>query len=486
MLETVDLDARLKKKAYQETQELLDLRLGELQRRLRAAGIPVLIVFEGWDAAGKGSVLGRLLRPIDSRGYKVHNMMAATPQESLFPPMRRFWLQTPANGTIAIYNHSWYRQVLDERVAAEEDAEESQPAYERMRVFERQLSDDGAVVAKFFLHISKKEQGKRFKQLEADPAYAWKVGKKEKKRHKQYAKYYRAVEDMLRETSTPYAPWNVVPATDERYRNVHVAEALVALFEKALAEHEHENAAPAPAPPRRVSPLDKLDMSLSHSRDTYKETLDALQLKLRRLQHLCYIERRPVIIAYEGWDASGKGGNIRRVIAELDPRGFEVIPIAAPEGEEKHHHHLWRFWRAMPKAGHFTIFDRTWYGRVLVERIEGFATPAEWQRAYREINEFEEQLVDYGALLFKFWLHITTQEQHERFVARQNTPHKAWKITDEDWRNRERWDEYWNAVSEMIERTSTIKAPWVLIEGNDKRHARLKVLRTLVGRLKRR
>ena len=194
------------------------------------------------------------------------------------------------------------------------------------------------------------------------------------------------------------------------------------------------------------------------------------------MQHLCYIQRRPVIFAYEGWDAAGKGGNIRRLVRKLDPRGYEVIPVAAPEGPEKTHHHLWRFWRALPKAGHFAIFDRTWYGRVLVERIEGFATPGEWGRAYREINEFEQELTDYGAILFKFWMHISNEEQLQRFEARQNTPEKQWKITDEDWRNREKWDAYWEAVSDMIERTSTVQAPWTIVEGNNKLHARAKTL----------
>jgi len=211
--------------------------------------------------------------------------------------------------------------------------------------------------------------------------------------------------------------------------------------------------------------------------------MEELQHELRRLQHLCYRERVPVTIVYEGWDAAGKGGNIRRLLAELDPRGYEVVPIGAPVGDERTHHYLWRFWRALPKAGHFTVFDRSWYGRVMVERIEGFATPGEWDRAYREINEFEEQLVEFGAVVIKFWLHISKDEQLARFEARQNTPHKRWKITEEDWRNRERWNDYWAAVSEMIERTSTIGAPWTIIAGDDKKYARVQALQTVVDRV---
>ena len=398
--------------------------------------------------------------------------------------MWRFWNATPGNNTLAIYSHSWYRQVFNDRVEQPLSEQDLQAAYERIRVFERQLTDDGAVILKFFLHISKKEQAKRFKALKKDPAFAWKVGKAEQKRHKRYDRYYEAAEDMFRETSTSFAPWTLVPSSQERFRNVNVAETIVARLQQALDAQE----SPAPpqavaAAPRRTSPLDRVDVSLAIEPEVYKEELSDLQEEVRRLQHLCYVKRTPVVLLYEGWDAAGKGGNIRRLTRELDPRGYEVIPIAAPEGAEKVHHHLWRFWRALPKAGHFAIFDRSWYGRVMVERIEGFATTEEWRRAYREINEFENELTEFGAVVFKFWLHISKEEQLQRFEARQNTPHKQWKITEEDWRNRDRWEDYWDAVSEMIERTSTAQAPWTIIEANDKRHARIKVLRVVTKRL---
>ncbi len=483
MLETVDLDARLGKEEYKETQEKLDLRLAQLQRDVREAGSPVLVVFEGWAAAGKGNILSRLLQPLDPRGYRVEFVARPSESESMRPPMRRFWLMLPPRGKIAIFSQSWYRQVLGDRVEDDLKPGELRAAYERIRIFERQLADDGAVIVKFFLHISKKEQAKRFKKMRKDPAFSWKVGKAERRRHKQYDTYYEATEDMLRETSTPYAPWTIVPATDDRFSRVKVAETLAAALEGALAKSQKPASAPPVAPPRRTSLLERVDTEAAVSIEDYKKALPDLQDEMRRLQHLCYVKRKPVVLLYEGWDAGGKGGNIRRLISKLDPRGYEVTPIAAPEGEEKTHHHLWRFWRALPKAGHFTIFDRSWYGRVMVERIEGFATPEEWSRAYREINEFESEVADFGAVVFKFWIHISKEEQLARFEARQNTPHKQWKITDEDWRNREQWDAYWDAVSDMIERTSTVQAPWTVIEGNDKRHARLKALKVVVERL---
>ncbi|NLV42660.1 MAG: polyphosphate:AMP phosphotransferase [Candidatus Hydrogenedentes bacterium] len=483
MLETVNLSASLDKEEYRSLQEALDLRLGRMQRGLREAGVPVLVVVEGWDAAGKGSTLGRLLQPLDPRGFKVHHVGPATPLEGMFPPMWRFWNLLPARGALAVYNHSWYRRVWNEPLEGGADLGTVRAAYEEIRVFERQLADAGAVIVKFFLHIGRDEQARRFKALKKDPAFAWKVGPAEKERHKRYDKYLSLAEDMLRETSTPFAPWTMVAATDERHRNTRVAETLAAALENALERPAPPRASAPALPPRRSGPLDRVNPDQSLDREVYAKRLPKLQQELRRLQHLCYLRRRPVVMAFEGWDAAGKGGAIKRLTRELDPRGYEVIPVAAPDGVEKTHHHLWRFWRSLPKAGHFTVFDRTWYGRVLVERVEGYARPEEWQRAYREINEFEAELVEAGMVVLKFWLHISRDEQLRRFEARQEDPEKQWKITEEDWRNREKWDAYEAAVSAMIEQTSSAQAPWTLIEGNDKRHARMQVLQTAVDRI---
>ncbi len=483
MLEQVDLDARLSREPYRERMEELDQRLARLQRELRDAGVPVLVVFEGWDAAGKGSVLSRIIKPFDPRGYKVHNITPPTEEDRMRPPMWRYWNRLPQQGFIAIYNHSWHRQILEERIEEGLSGLALEYAYERIRCFERTLADDGAVIVKFFLHISKKEQAKRFRKLRGDPAFAWKVGKTERRRHKQYEVYYGAAEDMFRETSRTKTPWTIVAATDERWATVQIAETLAEAFESALARKRAGRDTEPDLAARTLEPLETVDLSHSLTRDEYDKTLPKLQDELRRLQHLCYIRRIPAVIVYEGWDAAGKGGNIRRLIRELDPRGYEVIPIAAPTGDEKTHHYLWRFWRALPKAGHFTLFDRSWYGRVLVERVEGFAKLSDWMRAYSEINEFEQQLVEYGCVVTKFWLHVSKEEQLRRFEARQNDPAKQWKITEEDWRNRAKWDQYWEAVSDMIDRTSTAHAPWTIIEGNDKLHARIQALQTLTARI---
>ena len=231
--------------------------------------------------------------------------------------------------------------------------------------------------------------------------------------------------------------------------------------------------------------LETIDLNKSISKEEYVRDLIRYQLQLRDLAYQLYVQKRPLVIVYEGWDAGGKGGNIKRVTEKLDPRGYEVYPIAAPTGEDKTHHYLWRFWRRLkpPDEKQILIFDRSWYGRVLVERLEGFCTEAEWKRAYREINEFERQLVDFGTILVKFWIHISKEEQLRRFEARQETPYKAWKLTDEDWRNREKWDLYEEAINDMLLKTSTLTAPWTIVEGNCKWYARIKALKTLVEAL---
>lgn len=232
-----------------------------------------------------------------------------------------------------------------------------------------------------------------------------------------------------------------------------------------------------------MSALSQVDVSLALTKDEYVEQLIRHQVALGQLGYQVYVQKRPVIMVFEGWDAAGKGGNIKRITEKLDPRGYVVHSIAAPAGDDKTHHYLWRFWRRLPETGEIAIFDRSWYGRILVERVEGFASETEWQRAYREINQFERQLVDFGTIIFKFWVHISPEEQLQRFESRANTPYKSWKLTAEDWRNRNKWDQYEAAVDEMLLKTSTVSAPWTIVEGNNKWWARVKTLRTVVDKL---
>lgn len=490
MLETLDLTEKLEKSDYKERMNELEPRIGELQRTAREMDIPVIVIFEGWDAAGKGTLINRLLLSLDPRGFTVHPISAPNQEESLRPFLWRFWTRTPARGRIAIFDRSWYGRVLVERVDKIVKKRVWQEAYEDICAFERQLAADGAVIVKFFLHIEADEQKRRFKKLEKNKATAWKVTKEDWKHHKEYDKHLEAVEEMLARTDRAYAPWTVVEAHDRRFATVKVFQCVIRAIENRIVEKRNEEAArgkkPATteteiAPLPSSSILDNVDLSLALEREEYDEALEKCQKRIRELEHEVYVRRLPVVIVYEGSDAGGKGGNIKRLVRGMDPRGYEVIPVAAPNDVEKAHHYLWRFWRDVPKAGHIAIFDRSWYGRVLVERVEGFCRPDEWKRAYAEINEMERQFAEWGAAIVKFWIHISQDEQLRRFKERENNPAKQWKITEEDWRNREKWGQYKAAVDEMLYRTSTTYAPWTVVEGNCKWYARVKALRTVIA-----
>ena len=517
MLEQVDLSKKIGKAEYKTIVPELELRLGVLQREAKELNIPILIVFEGWDAAGKGTLINRLILAFDPRGCVVHPISAPNEEERLRPFLWRFWIKTPPKGKIAVFDRSWYGRVLVERVDKIAKKREWQRAYGEITSFERQLTDDGTVIMKFFLHISQKEQKKRFEKLQKSPAAAWKVTEEDWKHHHQYPQYFEATEDMLAKTDTDYAPWTIIEAHDRRFATIKVFKTVVDTIAqkinrikraqeqaKSVQVEQKQVAQEAPlektqtihaeseqeqTPPQKPvfdldqlssSVLDKVDLSVALTAEEYKKELKRCQRRVFEIEHEIYTKRIPVVILYQGWDAAGKGGNIRRLTQAMDPRGYVVIPIAAPNDVEKAHHYLWRFWEKFPKAGHIAIFDRSWYERVLVERIEGFCSEQAWKRAYREINEMEEHIVNFGAVLVKFWFHIDQEEQLRRFQAREQIPYKRWKITEEDWRNREKWDRHKEAVDEMLFRTSTAYAPWTIIEANSKYYARIKALKTVI------
>lgn len=485
MLEKVDLTKKMSKEEYKEKMETLELELGHLQRECKEQKIPVMIAFEGYGASGKGLQIGRLIQGLDPRGFEVHAVKKETEEERMHPFMWRFWTKTPERGRIAIYDTSWYRRVQIDRFDGKVSEEELPADYESIRSFEKQLTDDGMVIVKLFLAIDQKEQKKRFKKLMESKETKWRVSEGDLKRNKEFARYEQMNEEMLRKTDTDYAPWTIIEATDKRYATAKIFTTVIHAMQMALEkvkmpEKAQEERRSGGEREFQESLLAKADLSKKLSKKQYKEQLKELQGKMERLHGELYRRRIPVVLGFEGWDAGGKGGAIKRLTEHMDPRGYVVNPTASPNDIEKAHHYLWRFWRAMPKAGHIAIFDRTWYGRVMVERIEGFCTTKEWQRAYKEINDMEQDLVNAGAIVLKFWMQIDKDEQAARFKARQENPEKQWKITDEDWRNREKWDQYEEAVNEMLIRTSTPHAPWVVVEGNCKYYARIKVLETVV------
>jgi polyphosphate:AMP phosphotransferase len=424
---------------------------------------------------------------LDPRGFRVHYVHSAEDdnQGAFWPPFRRFWDMTPPKGRVGIFNHSWYRLILDSS-----PDEKMAGICGDITSFERQLARDGNVIIKFFLHISKKEQNRRLRKMDSDRASTWRVGAKEWRENEKYDERALKIDEMIQYTDTEYAPWAIVEAHDKRHATVKILATVAERIERRLAEigaaksasvaasaADEENLAGETLSP---SVLKNLDLGKSTTRDEYEEKLPHMQEKFRELQYELYKARRPMVIAFEGQDAAGKGGCIKRLTQKLDPRGYQVSPTSAPNDWERAHHYLWRFWTTFPKAGHIGIYDRSWYGRVLVERVEGFAGEEEWRRAYREINEMEDQWYRYGAIIVKLWLQIDGGEQLRRFKERELTPEKSWKLTGEDWRNRDKWPLYEKAAEEMMLRTSTVHAPWTIVEANDKLHARIKVLRRAV------
>ena len=489
MLEKIDLSKKVDKKTYRRVMDEAEEKLGLLQRECKDAGIPVILVFEGMGAAGKGVQINRLIQALDPRGFDVYACDRPTEDEQMRPFLWRYWTKTPAKGRIAVFDRSWYRSVQVDRFDGLTREDKLGDAYQDILSFEKQLCDDGTVIMKFFLYIDKDEQKQRFKKLEGSKETSWRVTEEDWNRNKDFDRYLKMNEEMLEKTDTDYAPWVIIEAVDKDYAALKIVSTVMDRLEYELEHRRPEDEKTAQRQESKTRErfkngvLSGIDLSKSLTEEVYKTRLKKLQKRLAELHSELYRLRIPVVIGFEGWDAGGKGGAIKRLTSNLDPRGYRVNPTAAPNDIEKVHHYLWRFWNSVPKAGHIAIFDRTWYGRVMVERIEGFCSEAEWRRAYQEINEMESHMANAGAVVLKFWLHIDKDEQERRFRERQANPAKQWKITDEDWRNREKWDQYEEAVNEMLIRTSTTYAPWIVVEGNDKRYARVKVLQTVVDAL---
>ena len=494
MLENVDLSQAITNEEYKKVMKALEVKLGELQRRAWELKIPIILVFEGWHASGMGEDINRFILPLDPRGFDFHTMTRPCYEDRLKPFLLRFWARTPVKGRIGIFDRSWYSRAIIELFGKEKDEKALEKILEEVTYFERQLADDGYLILKFFLHISEKEQKERFKEIKKRDIplildeYEGKNGK-ELDFIDQYDEYLPVIEKILERTDVPYAPWTIVEANDRNYAvlkiMVTVTHAIEAYIEKVTGipgqqTIKYLDMATINLPVLNGSTLEKTDLSKNLSVEEYRESKKLYQHRLEALQYELFRQKRSVVIIFEGWDAAGKGGNIRRFVEELNPRLYRVVPVGSPNDTEKAHQYLWRFCDSVPMAGHITVFDRSWYGRVLVERVEGFCTEEEWRRAYREINEFEKILTDAGTIILKFWLHIDRETQLERFESRLNEPEKRWKITEDDWRNRKRWDDYKVAADEMLQKTSTTGAPWIVIESRDKRFSRVKVLKTVV------
>jgi polyphosphate:AMP phosphotransferase len=495
MFQTAELGQKVSKREFKQQELVLREKLLGLQRDLRSGGqFQVVIDFAGVRGAGKGTSISLLNKWMDTRWIVTQAYTEPSDVERERPAFWRFWRDLPPKGQIGIYLSGRYSRPLLDYVYGETSEDEFKHQLDRINNFEKALADDGALVLKFWMHISREVQKKRLELLEHDPLRKWRMSPLDWKHWEMYDRFIEAAERIIAETNTGHAPWEIIEGEDLRYRSLRMGEVLQQALERHLMREEirqkylsevrrevyekvrDPRTASADSSSRPITIMDGLDLSQKLDKKSYRKQLRSLQARLAILQQKAAEKQVSSILVFEGVDAGGKGGAIRRITEPLDARYYKVYPFAAPTDVESRQHYLWRFWHCIPRAGRMSIFDRSWYGRVLVERIERFAGDDEWRRAFAEINDFEDQLVEHGIVLLKFWLHISKDEQLRRFKAREETSYKRWKLSDEDWRNRERWDDYLFAGHEMIQQTSVKRAPWVLVEAENKAFGRIKVL----------
>lgn len=487
MFESAELGHKISKAQYTKELPMLRQALLEAQLELNSvAEFPVIIVLGGVDGAGRSETVNLLNEWMDPRHIQTHGMGDPTEDELQRPAMWRFWQALPPKGKIGLFLGSWYTAPILARVNREIKKEVFSRSMESIARFEEMLTNEGALILKFWMHLSKEKQEVRLRLLEKSAKTSWRVSERDWTHFKLYEKFRKVSERLINHTSTAKSPWIIVEGEDPNYRSLSVGTAILNAIRKRIELHSKDpETLVAPMLPAidNLHILQHMDLSLKLDKKKYESLLEKYQGKLNLLMRHPQLKDFSVVVVFEGNDAAGKGGSIRRITQALDARFYQVIPVAAPTEEERAQPYLWRFWRKLPRRGRVTIFDRSWYGRVLVERVENYCSSYDWMRAYGEINDFEDQLIESKTILFKFWLSISKEEQLKRFEERQNTDFKRFKITADDWRNRDKWHEYEQAVCDMVDRTSNSQAPWTMIEANDKYYARIKILKTLCARL---
>ncbi len=484
MFESAQLPQKMNKETFRKLKpqlrsELLSAQLEMIEKKT----FSTLIVVDGLDGAGKGEAVARLYDWMDARHLVCNAYGEPLDDARLHPPLWRYWRGLPAKGETAIVFGSWYQNPVRKRIYGQIDDNEFEKDLTRIERFEEMLANEDVLILKFWFILPKKDQERRLK----------KIDKKNAARHvlsdwaafKNYDKAVEVGDRIILDTSKGHAPWFVIPSQDPEYRDAALAQTVAREMKRKLADGEPHSVA---APPvvgglKRNTAVDAVDLTAKLGKSDYERRLDKLQSRLSDMSDSKAFSDLGMILVFQGNDAAGKGGAIRRVIKPLDPRIYKVHPISAPTDEEKARPYLWRFWRRLPRRGQIAIFDRSWYERVLVERVEGYAGHADWLRAYSEINDFEAELTEFGYVVCKFWLAISEGEQLSRFKEREATDYKQHKITDDDWRNRLKWEQYEVAAGDMVDRTSTHYAPWTLVSSQDKRHARIEVLKTICDRL---
>jgi polyphosphate:AMP phosphotransferase len=472
--------------------DLLQGQLSLMQGRQQA----LLVIIEGLDGSGRAELLNRLYAWLDPRGLKTYTFWDPSDEEQERPFFWRFWRALPQKGGIAIHLGGWYRDLLTDAINEKVSDAELELALEKRRHLEQMMALEGISILKFWLYLPEKVQRERLSQEDDTPDDRW--GNAGSKRAlKSRPAFLHIAEHVMRLTDSAVAPWYLVEATDANYRDMTVGKTIANALLNAQQSHQRwtreaesdfVKGGAAPNLPNALSAqrsvLDSVDLGLTTTKADYKKAFDQLRKALSALAWQAWRAKKSTVIVFEGWDAAGKGGAIRRLASALDARLYRAVSYGAPTEQERDYPYLWRFWHELPRAGRVMMFDRSWYGRVLVERVEGFADTSVWSRAYHEINHFESELVESGIVLIKFWLHISPDMQLQRFKERESTPYKQHKITDEDWRNREKWSAYEMAVNDMVFRTGTEVAPWTLVSAEDKYSARLQVLSTVIEQLK--
>ncbi len=484
MFDDIDVHSPLSKKEFKAQEKLFRSELLFLQKQLSKAQIATLILVSGTDGAGKGEVVDQLNKWFDSRGISTHAFWDETDEDRARPAAWRYWKRLPARGDIAIMFGGWYWDLLHN--AQQTDSKELEPAIDSINQLEQMLSLDGLLIIKLWFHLPYAAFAQRMSHRRDVAKYVGftQISGDLKKYH---ASFTANAQRVIKLTDSALSPWKLIVAEGVYSRDLVVAQALTRCMHSGLknlpALNPAENSATSPRIATSTKLLSQLGLSQCLDKFEYQQQLHKYQQRLHELSWQAYAAKRSVVCLFEGRDAGGKGGAIRRVTSAMDARLYRVISSAAPSEEALAHHYLWRFWQDIPRDGYFTLYDRSWYGRVLVERVEKLATENEWQRAYQEINQFEQQLQTHGTIVLKFWLDISPQEQLRRLKEREVTAHKQHKLTEDDWNNRERWDDYALAVDEMLLKTDTTEAPWHLIAANDKYFARIEVLKRVCAAL---
>lgn len=455
-------------------------QLARLQRLVKNMDIPVLIIVDGWESAGQSHVIRDLIRELDPRSFKVSAFENPTDEEKVRPFLWRFWNRIPRKGNISIFDRSFYYKIMNQ---LEIDSAELERDIKDIGSIEKELFDDNTIIIKFFLHQKEKTQKKRIAELKNDKYRTFFVTNRDEEQNKNYKAYLNHFEKVLQLSDFPYSRWHIIYTGDLESASKKVLGTAIDLIQEGvdlIASKQKNRTNYIRTYHLDQRPLDKVDLSLSVNEDSYKEEIKKLQEEAKNIAYKMYTKKIPCVLVFEGMDAAGKGGAIQRLTRMIDPILYEVVPISAPDKTELQYHYLWRFYKNIPRKGNITIFDRSWYGRVLVERIEGFADVSQWDRAYAEINQMEQHLHHFGTMVLKFFLCIDKEEQLRRFRDREAEADKLYKITQEDWRNREKWDSYLEAMNEMLVRTNTDYAPWVILSGQDKKYARIKVLQEFI------